>query len=143
MIEIKRHRVFYDKLTFIYLEVPKFDKEESELVTHFDKWMYILKNLYKFKKRPKALQERIFQRLFDAAELARFSKKDRMAYEDNLKAYRDFMNVVNTAVEEATRKRDRELAVNALKKGIGVEVVASITGLSEKIIEVIRQEDLI
>ena len=36
----------YDKLTFIYLEMAKFDKTEAELVTHFDKWLYLLKNLH-------------------------------------------------------------------------------------------------
>ncbi|MEZ4884171.1 MAG: Rpn family recombination-promoting nuclease/putative transposase [Chitinophagales bacterium] len=151
LMDIERKSVFYDKLTFIYLEVPKFDKQESELVTHFDKWMYILKNLYRFKKRPKALQERIFQRLFDAAELARFSKKDRMAYEENLKIYRDFlkiyrdfMNVVNTAVEEAVEKTKKEskveVAAKALEKGFTVEDVSDITGLSLKTIEKIKQK---
>ncbi|MCC5921901.1 MAG: PD-(D/E)XK nuclease family transposase [Cyclobacteriaceae bacterium] len=38
--------VFYDKLTFIYLEVPNFDKKEDELETHFEKWMFILKNMH-------------------------------------------------------------------------------------------------
>jgi len=48
LLEIRSNEVFYDKLTFIYLEMPKFIKPESELVTHFDKWMYLLKNLNKF-----------------------------------------------------------------------------------------------
>lgn len=137
LMDIDRGNVFYDKLTFIYLEVPKFDKEEDELVTHFDKWMYILKNLYKFEKLPKALQERIFQRLFDAAELARFSKKDRIAYEDNLKAYRDFMNVVNTAVEERLAK----VVIEALKAGSSIKFVAQITGLPTETIKEIRKRE--
>jgi predicted transposase/invertase (TIGR01784 family) len=33
----QENRVFYDKLTFIYLEMPKFSKTESELETEFDK----------------------------------------------------------------------------------------------------------
>ncbi len=35
--------VFYDKLTYIYLEMPKFAKKEEDLETHFDKWLYVLK----------------------------------------------------------------------------------------------------
>lgn len=135
LMDTDRGSVFYDKLTFIYLEVPKFDKEEDELVTHFDKWMYILKNLYKFDKRPKALQERIFQRLFDAAELARFSRKDRIAYEDNLKVYRDFINVVNTAIEERLVKIVKE----AFKAGASDDFIAQITGLSLEDIDRIRK----
>ena len=32
--------IFYDKLTFIYLEMPKFNKTEDELLTMFDKWIF-------------------------------------------------------------------------------------------------------
>ena len=37
--------VFYDKLTFIYLEMPKFNKEEDELDGMFEKWLFVLRNL--------------------------------------------------------------------------------------------------
>lgn len=40
LIDNQTGEVFYDKLTFVYIEVPRFRKEEEELVTHFDKWMY-------------------------------------------------------------------------------------------------------
>ena len=42
LIETKTGRVFNDKLSFIYLEIPKFDKKLDELETNFDKWMYLL-----------------------------------------------------------------------------------------------------
>ena len=38
--EIKK--VFYDKLTYIYLSMPKFNKTLDELETRFDKWLYVL-----------------------------------------------------------------------------------------------------
>jgi hypothetical protein len=62
------HEIFYDKLTFIYLEVPRFKKSEDELETLFDKWMYVLRYLDKLQERPAALVERIFDRLFREAE---------------------------------------------------------------------------
>lgn len=37
--------MFYDKLTFIYLEMPKFKKSLEELKTRFDKWLYVIRNL--------------------------------------------------------------------------------------------------
>jgi hypothetical protein len=37
LVELATQEIFYDKLTFIYLEVAKFNKAEAELVTHFDK----------------------------------------------------------------------------------------------------------
>lgn len=100
LMEVETKKVFYDKLTFIYLELPKFTRGEDELVTLFDKWMYVLKNLSRLLVRPAALQERIFTRLFEAAEIARFSPGQLREYEDSVKSYRDVMNAVNTAKEE-------------------------------------------
>ncbi|MBL0266391.1 MAG: PD-(D/E)XK nuclease family transposase [Leptospiraceae bacterium] len=40
--------VFYDKLTFLFIEMPRLTKTENELKTHFDKWLYFLKNLEDF-----------------------------------------------------------------------------------------------
>lgn len=73
LMDVVKKEVFYDKLTFIYLEMPKFKKKESELETLFDKWMYVLKNLSSLMDRPVALQERIFERVFSIAEIAQFS----------------------------------------------------------------------
>ena len=95
VVELKNQRceVFYDKLKFIYIELPKFKKEESELKTHFDKWMYVFTHLSELQNRPKKLQDRVFKKLFEAAEIAKFSPKEREAYEKSLKYYRDIKNV--------------------------------------------------
>ena len=37
LIDTKTNKIFYDKLTFIYLEMPKFNKTEDELKSRFDK----------------------------------------------------------------------------------------------------------
>ena len=47
MVNTRTGKVFFDKLTYIYLEMPKFNKKEEELETHFEKWLYVLKNLDK------------------------------------------------------------------------------------------------
>ena len=100
LMETKRKEVFYDKLTFIYLEMPKFDKTEDELVTHFDKWMFLIKNLANLDHRPDKLQERIFEKAFKAAEIAKFSPAEYNAYEGSLKYYRDLKNVIDTGRSE-------------------------------------------
>ena len=67
VVELKNQHceVFYDKLKFIYLELPKFVKTIDQLETHFDKWLFLLKHLYELNDRPAALQERVFNRLFE------------------------------------------------------------------------------
>ena len=100
--------VFYDKLTFIYLEMPKFNKTEDELHTMFEKWLFVLRNLSRLMERPKALQERVFTRLFEAAEIAKFTKVEYEAYEDSLKAYRDWKNMIDTAMMIAKKEGHEE-----------------------------------
>ena len=80
--------------------MPKFRKEESELDTFMDKWLYAIKNLGKLDDKPAALTEAIFKRFFEVAEIAAFSKTERYDYEENLKNYTDWFNVLNTAKKE-------------------------------------------
>ena len=97
LMDSRTKEVFYDKQTFIYLEMPKFNKTEDQLETLFDKWLYVLKNLSRLLERPAALQDRVFNRLFETAEIAKFTKKQIDDYEDSLKVYRDWKNTIDTA----------------------------------------------
>ena len=97
LMDTATKEIFYDKLTFIYLEMPKFTKTEDELTTLFDKWLYAIRNLASLMERPRALQEKVFQHLFEAAEIAKFDRKERYEYEESLKVYRDWFSVMETA----------------------------------------------
>jgi predicted transposase/invertase (TIGR01784 family) len=92
--------VFYDKLKFIYIELPKFKKGLQDLKTHGDKWLFLLKNLAELGDRPSLLQGGIFNELFDVAEIANFSSIEQDNYQNSLKYYRDLNNVVDTSREE-------------------------------------------
>ncbi|MDR2139662.1 MAG: PD-(D/E)XK nuclease family transposase, partial [Tannerella sp.] len=117
LMEINRRKVFYDKLTFIYLEMPKFRKTERELETHFDKWLYAIKHLSALEQRPEKLRERVFRRLFRIAEIACFTPDEASAYEESLKHYRDLKNTIDTAKEEGWEKGREEGEAIGLIKG--------------------------
>lgn len=135
LMETKRNRVFYDKLTYIYLEMPKFTKTEDDLETHFDMWLYVLKNLPVLQERPKRIQERVFQRLFETAEIARFAPSEHEAYEESLKIYRDLKNVMDTQFEEGRkegqREREKQIAREMKLSGESLEKIMAYTGLTE------------
>ena len=102
--DVEDNHVFYDKLTFLYLEMPKFTKTEDELETMFDKWMFVLRNLGRLLERPKALQDRIFQKLFEQAEIARYSESERRQYEESKKVFWDNYSVMKTARDKGVRE---------------------------------------
>ncbi len=112
LLDKKTHRVFNDKLSFKYVEIAKFNKTENELETLYDKWLYVLKNLSRLDRRPAALKERIFKKLFEESAIAQFTPTELKEYEDSLKAYRDIKNSIDTAREEGLAKgREEGLAL--------------------------------
>ncbi len=138
LMDTQTKKVFYDKLTYIYLEMPKFNKTEDQLETMFDKWLFVLRNLSRLFERPKALQEKIFTKLFEQAEIARFSPEEHRGYEDSVKAYRDINNAINTAKKEAKAEGKAEGKAeanmdNARKMkadGMSAELISKYTSLS-------------
>ena len=132
--DVEDNHVFYDKLTFLYLEMPKFQKTEDELVTMFDKWMFALKNLSRLLERPKALQDRIFTKLFEQAEIARYSLTERRQYEESRKDMWDYFSTMKTAVDKGRAEGRAEgilsIARKMKQRGKSISEIAEMTDLS-------------
>jgi predicted transposase/invertase (TIGR01784 family) len=124
----QNNTVFYDKLTFIYLTLPCFNKNEDELETLQDKWMYVFKNMQNLDHIPNICKEEVFLKLFSVAELAKLNAAERKGYEESLKHYRDLKNVTDTAHEEG--RKEGEIA--GMIKG-------EIAGIMKGKIEVAKQ----
>jgi predicted transposase/invertase (TIGR01784 family) len=122
--DVEDNHVFYDKLTFVYLEMPKFVKTEDELETMFDKWMFVLHNLYRLLERPKALQDRVFQKLFEQAEIARYSETERRQYEESKKVFWDNYSVLKTAERKGILKEKIDTIHRLQAMGLAVEQIA-------------------
>ncbi len=135
LTDIDTNKVFYDKLMFIYLEMPKFNKKENELKTRFDKWLFILKNLHKLDRIPNDLRENIFKKLFETAEISKFNKEEYKAYEDSLKYYRDIKNSIDYAKEAGKV----EVAKKMLNDNMSIELIIKYTGLSKEEINNLKE----
>jgi predicted transposase/invertase (TIGR01784 family) len=148
LTDIETCKVFYDKLTFIYLELPKFNKKIDELSTNFEKWLFVLKNLHKLDKIPDQLKEERFEKLFAIAEVAHFTREELKSYEDSKKFYRDIKNSMDTAFEEGKvegkeegkEEGRKQGEIKGLKKGrIEGMKEGRIEGKKAMIIEIIRK----
>ena len=146
--------LLYDKLQLIFLELHRFDKTEEELVTWYDKWMYLFKNMAKLNARPVSFQEKIFDRLFDKAKIANLAPNEYRAYQKSENMGYSYQNTIDYAREEGEKvgeKRGREIgraegraeginegrseektaiARNMLTKGYDLKTVSELTGLS-------------
>jgi len=139
--DVEDNHVFYDKLTFLYLEMPKFQKTEDELVTMFDKWMFALKNLSRLLERPKALQDRIFTKLFEQAEIARYSLTERRQYEESRKDMWDYFSTMKTAVDKGRAEGRAEVRAEGRAEGI-LSIARKMKQRGKSISEIAEMTDL-
>ena len=96
----QNNKVFYEKLTFIYLEMPNFEKKEDELETRLDKWLFFIKNLEDFQEIPAIFGDSIFESAFEKAELAKYNDEEYKQYEASLKTLRDNFSAFQCATDE-------------------------------------------
>ena len=94
-------KTFYEKLTYIYIEMPNFNKSEDELETRLDKWLYFIKNLEEFEDMPKIFKDEIpFVKAFEKAAISKYTKDELAIYNNNVKVYRDLRGAFDTATRE-------------------------------------------
>jgi hypothetical protein len=87
-MDIEKKEVFYDKLTYIYIELPNFGLQPAELVTEADRWINMLKNLPELQDIPAELAKESFTQAFAIAQEAALSPRERVLYEASLKRAR-------------------------------------------------------
>lgn len=145
-------QVFYDKLTFIYLTLPHFQKTEEELTTDQDRWFYIFRHLHELDAIPEGFDNKTFVQLFEVAEIACLDKHERQAYINSLKYYRDMKNVTDTAwgdghnkgfekgIEQGKQEQAKQIAQSLLGV-LDVETIAHKTGLSQEIVQALAEEN--
>ncbi|UCH97442.1 MAG: hypothetical protein JSV88_11470 [Candidatus Aminicenantes bacterium] len=58
-----------------------------------------------------------------------------MEYEKNLKHYRDLKGVIDTSFEDGEIKKAKEMSKKMKEKGIDIDTISEISGLSKEEIE--------
>jgi predicted transposase/invertase (TIGR01784 family) len=139
----QHNRLFFDKLKYVYLEMPNFKKAEQELENRLDEWLYFIRNLEDFQTIPTIFEDEIFRQAFEKAEIAKYSEREYNEYQQSLKYFRDNNNTfdyaVETAFDEGKDVGKMESAIKiakALKEnGVPKDIISKSTGLSETDIE--------
>ena len=140
-IKLKNQKgnIFYEKLTYIYIEMPNFKKAETELTSRLDKWLFFIKHLEDFQNMPAIFSDEIFTKAFEKAELAKFGAVDLDNYETSLKIYRDLKGVIDTAFDDGKLegkiegKLEEKVGIAKLLKenGVSIQIISKTTGLTD------------
>ncbi|MBR1484774.1 MAG: PD-(D/E)XK nuclease family transposase [Prevotella sp.] len=140
--DLQQGGLFLDKLRMIYLQMPCFTKEREECENHFERWIYILKNMEILERMPWAAQNAVFKRLAEVAEVSALSKEERIKYDYALKRYRDTLNCLTGAEMKGHaegRAEGRAEGIEATKRdnarrmkadNMPSELIAKYTGLT-------------
>ena len=168
LCDTEKKEVFYDKLTYYYIEMPKFNKKEKELKSHLEYWLWFMKNLYKLDEEPEIIKkDKVIKEAFDVASFLALSKDEQFAYMLDQKATLDYKNTIDyakeTAMEEGLKEGLKEglekgiqkglekgkkegekeakiqIAKNLLKAGVDVKTVVISTGLDINTIEKLKK----
>jgi len=156
----QNNKVFYNKLKYFFIIMPRFNKKADELISQKDKWIYFLKNLTTFDEIPQILNEPIFQKGFEIAKISNFDKKQLQEYEESYNDYLGFINSLDYSFKkgkiegeiegeikgeikgkiEGKEERNIEIAIEMIKDGESNEKIKKYTGLTDEKINELRKK---
>ena len=132
-----------ETIIIIFVELASFDKALEECETVRDKMLYILKNIGVLKKRPQALQGKMYERIFQACHIAAFDEEKRIIYEKDMNDERRLYGMLaaqhkegraeglkeglEKGREEGMEKGRTELLKNLLESGLPIEEISRLT----------------
>lgn len=132
-------QVFYNKLAFIFLELPNFKLEAGDVTTDLERWLYVLRNMSRLEKIPVTLQKEIFQKLFKIAEVANLKKEEYMLYQrDVLDKWTEY-SVLKTAEEKGAEGKSFEVVKNLILKHNFTDIqAAEVAGVPVAFVKKVR-----
>jgi predicted transposase/invertase (TIGR01784 family) len=136
LTETRTGKVFFEKLVYIFLQIPNFTKKEDELKSRLEKWLYVLKNLNQQLEFPHLQQDNIFKKLFAISDIASLTREEIQQYEHSLKVFRDLKNTMDTAYSvgktDGKKQGLMEAALLLVKSGTPLSQVVSLLKLPEQ-----------
>ena len=137
------NEVIYDKLTFIYIELPKFKKEKEKLSNHLEKWLWFFNKIETLEDIPEEFKsDENLEKAFHLAELAQMTPEERETYEQNLKYYRDYINTLDTALKKGYEKGIEKGVKEGIEKGIEKGKKETQIEIAKNLLDVLDSETI-
>ena len=136
--------IFSDKLRFIYLSLPFFNKSEEECESGFEKWIYVLKYMEVLERLPFTAQKKIFNHLAKLEDVRCLSSEEQEKYDESIKAVDDYYSGLYGSYVEGEEKgiakgraegelsKSLTIARNLLAMGMSLPQIVKATGLNEE-----------
>ena len=119
LYEENSHRLLTDRVTFIFIELPRFNKSIDELDGNILEGMFFcFKNMAVLDEQPKVLTHEIFSKIFEVSELYNMDQETRDKVLHKMTTERDLRNQMAYARQEAIEEGIAEGLAKGLAKGL-------------------------
>jgi predicted transposase/invertase (TIGR01784 family) len=127
-------------IELVFVELPKFQRQLSELDTLTDKWIYFLKNAQSLEVVPEQLGEvTAIDQAFMVANQANLSRDELDEFEHQAM----FIQDQRGAIVKATKQGSRQMQIDIAQRLLGIldnDAIAQSTGLSLQDIQKLRND---
>jgi predicted transposase/invertase (TIGR01784 family) len=130
IIDIETNEHFIKDIEFNFIELPKFNKKQDELVSVIDQWVYFIKNAENLDLIPENLQDKGLKYAYEDADKHNWSKAELEAYDYVLMREQDDRGRLTKVQKDIARK--------LIKRGRDNSEISEDTGLSISQIEKLR-----
>lgn len=126
---------FSDKLRMIYIQLPQFDKTNpKDCITDFERWIYILKNMENLVTMPFTDMGALYRRIEEVGRIESLAADERVRYERELKAYRDYNNQMLTAEETGFAKGEAKGRKEGREEGLKLGEAKGLKKAKEELV---------
>lgn len=141
IMNTKYNTVSSQHMMYYLVELEKFTKQEHELETDVDKWLFFMQQADSCKQIPTALQhDKKFIEAFDVLEQMRWSESEYFKYLAAFDAIARDKGIEHHALQRGIEQGIVTSALSFLKMGLSVEKVAEGTGLSVAQVEALLKD---
>ena len=143
MIKKKQFIKYSDDIELIFIELPKYNKAEQELISIQDKWLYFIINAGNLDYLPKNLNQEL-EKAFNIANEANLSEEELELQHKK----KDWIYIQKSSIEFATKtglqqgleqgleqgewKQKIKIIENAVRIGLPLQTIMELTGLDEE-----------
>ena len=136
------HEQKFGEFDLNFIELPKFNKTESELMNLTDEWLFFLKNASKLQERPKSVHTVGLRSAYSVLEQHRWTRDELALYEYWKNKEWIHLHALNESTEKAREagkaEKAHDIACALIREGLADERIAKITGLTLDTIHMLR-----
>lgn len=140
IIDIETNENYIKDIEFNFIELPKFNKKESELESVIDQWVYFIKNAENLDVIPENLKDKGLKFAYEDADKHNWTPAELEAYDYVLMREQDDRGRIKLALKKEKEQNQINFARKLIKRNFTNKDIAEDTGLSVEQIEKLRLE---